>query len=185
LAQGSCSQSFDQADHSTQRRWSLDQNPSSVRKRKVDAGGAQRCLSSVHRDNGSSRNSDHFGIFNLNTQKTVNRSKISRALSLPRKAQITQPFIDEVGIHRITQCYLRDRSTLNPRLTANLALHASRHLTKTALSRTHKVPLSVHYRWWTLRSAKTKPSVRVRQTLTNRGLGRMSCILHFHVFMRP
>jgi hypothetical protein len=79
-------------------------------------------LSSVRRDNGSIRDSDHFGIFNLNTQKTVNRWKISRPLSLPRKARITQPFMDEVGIHRITPCYLRDRSTLNSRLNANLAL---------------------------------------------------------------
>jgi transposase-like protein len=29
-----------------------------------------------------------------------------------------------------------------------------------------RVPLNGHYRWWTLRSSKTKPSVRVHQTLT-------------------
>jgi hypothetical protein len=79
-------------------------------------------LSRIRRDNESSRDSDHFGIFNLNTQKPVNRSKISRPLSLPRKARITQLFMDEVAIHRRTPCYLPDRSTRNPRLTANLAL---------------------------------------------------------------
>jgi hypothetical protein len=57
----------------------------------------------------------------LNTQKTVDRRKISLIIGSPRKARITQPFMDEVRIHRITPRHLRDRRTLNTRLTANLA----------------------------------------------------------------
>jgi hypothetical protein len=72
--------------------------------------------------------------------------------------------MDQVRVHRITPRHLGNRCPLNTRLAANLALLVIRP--KPLLSRTHKVPLSVHCRWWTLRSSQNPKAERVHQTLT-------------------
>ena len=56
--------------------------------------------------------------------------------------------MDQVRVHRITPSNLRDRHALNTRLCANLELLGIRP--EPLLSNTHRVPLSVHYQWWTL-----------------------------------
>jgi hypothetical protein len=74
--------------------------------------------------------------------------------------------MDQVRVHGISPRHLRHRKPRRRCLRTNLPLLVIRP--KTLLSLAHRVPLSVHYRWWTLSRTFTLSSERVHQTLTKR-----------------
>ena len=78
----------------------------------------------------------------------MNANMIHTWLKDPRFAPVLQPIENKVRIHRITPRHLRNRHTRRHRLRTNLALLFVSP--KPLLPPAHRLPHSVHYRWWTL-----------------------------------
>ena len=91
-------------------------------------------------------------VHNLDREKARRLSNLDfNNLSIRRKLGITQPFMDQVGVHCVSPRNLRHRHTLRKCLRADrhLLLIRPEPLLLTLLAR-HICPQDVHYRWWTL-----------------------------------